>query len=183
MNDLPSPGGCEPSLDAVADPAGLDDGDAWPVLGTSAGSFDWTLTLQTETTLDFLEHYGTTTPREAYAATWVRSDTTQDVVLSVGADDGVNAWVNDAQVLNIASCQGVVLDDFAANVTLHEGWNRLLFKVRDNGGQWGLAARFLDANGDPVEGLETSWGPQTWSDDQTDTDGDGIGDVCDDTPA
>lgn len=182
MNNMPSPGGCEPSLDALADPAGLDDGDAWPILGTTAGAFAWTLILQTESAIDFLDHYGTTTPREAYAATWVRSDTPQEVVLSVGADDGVNAWVNDAQVLNIASCQGVVLDDFAATVTLNAGWNKLLFKVRDNGGGWGLAARILDMDGDPVEGLETSWGPQTWSDDQTDSDDDGIGDVCDDTP-
>jgi hypothetical protein len=50
----------------------------------------------------------------------------------------------------------------------------------DQGGGWGTYARFLDEDG-PVADLELSLSSGgAWDFDQTDSDGDGIGDVCED---
>jgi hypothetical protein len=96
----------------------------------------------------------------------------------VGADDGVFAWWNGKQVLDISSCQGVNVDQFQADVDVIAGWNSLLLKVRDQGGGWGLAARFFEGAA-VVTDLEPSLAPErAWIPDQTDGDGDGVGDVC-----
>ena len=52
----------------------------------------------------------------------------------------------------------------------------------DQGGGWGNYARFLDG-ATPVTDLELSLSPHgAWAPDQTDSDKDGVGDVCDKTP-
>ena len=100
----------------------------------------------------------------------------------MGADDGVFAWWNDVRVLDVASCQGVNTDQFQASVDVVAGWNTLLLKVRDWGGGWGVQARLLDG-GVPVTDLELSLSPDgSWAPDQSDRDGDGIGDACDPAP-
>jgi hypothetical protein len=70
-------------------------------------------------------------------------------------------------------------DQFQAAVDVQAGWNRLLLKVRDQGGGWGVSARLLDARGAPITDLtpavEEGGG---WVPDQADSDGDGVGDVC-----
>ena len=74
----------------------------------------------------------------------------------------------------------MVVDKFTADVTLLAGWNRLMLKIYDQGGGWGTFARFLK-DGSPLTGLELSLSSGgDWGFDQTDSDGDGVGDVCDD---
>jgi hypothetical protein len=86
-------------------------------------------------------------------------------------------------VADIASCQGVGTDQFRLDVDLIEGWNLLMVKVRDRGGGWGLRARLKTRDGDPLRDLLVSLaGPTPWRPDQSDGDGDGLGDVCDPTP-
>ena len=169
---------CRPSLDNVLG----DDATAAPHLGDEVDGLVWQRWSENRRRLDFLDRYGGDTPREVYAVTWVRSDVEQDVVLAVGADDGFFAWLNGEIVADVASCQGVNTDQFQSQVTLEAGWNRLMIKVRDQGGGWGLMARFRDPDG-PLVDLEVSMSPDgTWLDDQSDLDGDGVGDACDDTP-
>ena len=63
------------------------------------------------------------------------------------------------------------------------GWNRLLMKVYDQGGGWGLMARLREADGSAVTDLLPALDATgAWSLDQADGDGDGLGDLCDDTP-
>lgn len=171
-------GGCRPSTDALVDE---DAADFAPTMGDAAGSKVWRAALLREDRLDMLGPFGTIGPaREAYALVYLWSDTARTVKLSVGADDGVFAWWNDVQVLDVAGCQGTNPDQFQADVAVVAGWNTALFKVRDQGGGWGLMARFVDGAGAPVTDLRPSLVPETaWIPDQADTDGDGRGDVCD----
>jgi cysteine-rich repeat protein len=174
---------CLPSATPFAAPDGLDDGLADPRPGDSASGAAWRIAIEPDALLDFRTWLTASNPREAYAVTWVRSPIARAATLFWGADDGVRVWVDGEMVADIASCQPVNLDQFRADVNLTTGWTRLLFKVRDNSGNWALRARFKDAGGAPIRDLDISpGGPSTWIDDQTDGDGDGIGDACDPTP-
>lgn len=176
----PTTGYCRPSDDEVL---GVD-ADAAPEIGDPAGGLVWTTWFDTGNRIDFLDRYAyLAAPREVYSHVYVYSATQRDLTLALGADDGVFSWLNGAKLHDVASCQGANADQFQQPATLLAGWNRLTIKVRDNGGGWGMYARFLDIDGAPVTDLElslTASGP--WTSNQTDGDGDGIGDVCDDTP-
>ncbi|MEL6342768.1 MAG: thrombospondin type 3 repeat-containing protein [Myxococcota bacterium] len=178
-----SPGDCEPSVD---DFAAMPDGDAEPVLGGDivSGRY-WIASLtniEVSATVSFLDFYNVTAPRESYVFTWIYSPTTRDAQVAIGADDGHRAWLGGEALGFSAGCQGVYVDQFRYPVTLQEGWQPLLIKIRDNGGGWGVIARFLDDADEPITDLEVSFEPDFWVDDQRDTDGDGIGDVCDPQP-
>ena len=113
----------------------------------------------------------------------MRSEIEEDAVLWFGADDGARVWWNGEMVRDITSCQGVYVDGFSQPVRLLAGWNRLVFKIRDHGGGWGLRARFKTPGGAVRGDLAISpGGPFVWVDDQGDGDGDGIGDACDPDP-
>lgn len=171
---------CRPSWDAFVG----EDGFLAPSIGDVDGEFPWTAEFPVGDVFDFLPSYGFVYPaREVYAFVYLDSDVTRDATLSIGADDGVFAWWNGDLVLNVSSCQGVNADQFQAPVQVLAGPNALLFKVRDQGGGWGLMAHLLDAGGAPLTsltpGLELG---EVWIADQSDGDADGVGDVCDDSP-
>jgi hypothetical protein len=177
----PTASQCLPSATAYAD--ATDDGLADPRPGDVASGIAWRIAIEGDPLLDFRSWFTAANPREAYAVAWVRSPVPRAATLYWGADDGVRAWVDGAMVADIASCQPVTLDQFRADVALGAGWTRLMFKVRDNSGNWALRARFKDAAGNPLRDLDVSpGGPSVWVDNQTDRDGDGVGDVCDPTP-
>jgi hypothetical protein len=181
--------GLEPGEGGTCGPADapvvgtVDDADAVPALGDPAGTSTWRAAFGQAATVDLPGLLGGRAPREAVAVAWVHSAAEQAVELALGTDDGHAAWVNGALLDRDPSCHGVSTDAFRYPVTLPAGWSRVTVRVRDTGGGWGLRARFLDAAGQPLTDLEVSLAADTsWHDDQGDRDGDGIGDVCDDTP-
>ena len=139
----------------------------------------WVAALDTGEILDFTLDYGTiSAPREAYAFVYLTSPTARTLTLSAGADDGMFAWWNGVKVLDVNSCQGVSGDQFQVDVDVVEGLNTLLFKVYDQGGGWGVAARLLDNGVAVVDVVPNLDADPSWRPDQVDSDGDGVGDVC-----
>ncbi len=173
--------GCRASPESLI---GEDDATTIPSIGDTAGGEVWLAWLQSGNRVNFKDRYGGQTDREVYAITWIDSPVEQDVTMAIGPDDGARVWLNGDVHIDIAGCQGTNVDQFTAEVTLLQGWNRVLTKVRDHGGGWGMFFRFLDDTGAPLAGYELSLqegGP--WAPGQSDLDQDGVGDICDDTPA
>ena len=177
-----SPDGCLPTSTNLING---DDANATPSVGDSANGLDWIVHISGGDRIDFNPVYAyEDAPREVYGVVYVYSQTQRDLTFAQGPDDGARAWLNGAVIQNVNSCQGTNIDEFQEPVTLVGGWNRLMIKVHDQGGGWGTYVRFLDINGASVTDLELSLDPNgPWNSDQADLDADGIGDVCDDTPA
>ena len=92
----------------------------------------------------------------AYAGTYVYSAAAQNVKLAIGSDDGMKAWMNGKLVAAHDIGRGAALDQDLTSVALNAGWNKLLIKVTQGVGGWGLYARFLDDKGNPVHNLKVS---------------------------
>jgi len=174
-----SESGCLPSAEAIVGEPAAD-----PTLGEAAGDLVWRVWTTDEAWMNFLPAFGSVgAPREVYVAVYLRSDEERELTLGHGPDDGATVWLDDEIVQEITGCQGAAADKFPATVNLPAGWSKLLIKVYDQGGGWGDYVRFLDAEGAAVTDLELSLTPYaSWENDQVDSDGDGIGDVCDETP-
>lgn len=172
---------CRPSDDALVH--ATDDAAAVPAVAQAAGALWWTALFSSDDRIDFLGDYGGVgAPREVYTAAWVRAPAGEAVV-ALGPDDGARVWFDGVEVLDVSGCQGTNIDQFQADVTFSGDWQLVLVKVRDQGGGWGNYARFLDPSGSPVTTLEVALTPDGSPLPSTDSDGDGIGDACDDTPA
>jgi len=93
-------------------------------------------------------HYFSTRPTEsaAYAHVYVYSPTARMAQLLLGSDDGIKAWVNGVNVITKDRYGGWAPDRYIANISLDSGWNDLLCKVSQDGGDYGLSARFTDMN-------------------------------------
>ncbi len=85
-----------------------------------------------------------------YVRTQVWSEASQDIVLTLGSDDGIKAWVNGAVVHANNVTRGFKLDEDQPTATLKQGWNTLLIKVTQGGGSWQFACGFKSPQGGPA---------------------------------
>ncbi len=108
---------------------------------------------------DFAARY---TPNEnvvAFALTHVRSPEDRDATLLLGSDDGLEVWLNGILIHRLNRGRGVKLDEDRVEIRLRPGWNRLLIKVYQGKGGWGLGARIADRSSQPMKDLTYDpWG-------------------------
>lgn len=95
-------------------------------------------------------------PTEAatYAHVYVHSPSTRAAWLRLGSDDGIKVWLNGDNVCTQDVYGGWAPDLYMASVTLNEGWNQLLCKVSQEGGDYQFSARFADTDWSTFDDLE-----------------------------
>ena len=83
------------------------------------------------------------------------AEESKEVLLKVRSNDGVRVWVNDKLVHSNHVGRKVDQEVDLVKVSLKKGRNRLLGKVDQMGGGWGLLITVFEANGDPVQGVKS----------------------------
>jgi len=127
-----------------------EPGVKWKVLSQGVGP----------QSIDLERAIGRGSNRAAYMLAYLWSPDDQDVRLEIGSDDGVKVWVNDKLVHanNVARPLRIGQDKVRAR--LKKGWNRLLVKIAQQGGQWAFSFRVCRPDGRALDGLKVSLKPQ-----------------------
>lgn len=97
-----------------------------------------------------LHFANTVSPAEqvlAYCLAYVHSPDNRIVRVFAGSDDGMRVWVNDGLVHSQPAYRGAYPDQDAFDVELKAGWNKVLVKVLQGDGGWGLFFRPADPEG------------------------------------
>lgn len=92
--------------------------------------------------------------RVAYLWTRVWSPKEQKARLELGSDDGVKVWLNGELVHANNATRPAEPGQDKVEVTLKEGWNPLLVKLTQGGGQWALCVRLRAPDGGKIDGLK-----------------------------
>jgi type 1 glutamine amidotransferase/HEAT repeat protein len=79
--------------------------------------------------------------------------------MEVGSDDGNKVWLNNVLVHAKDANRSVTPGEDAFPVTLRQGWNSLMMKINQGGGEWGACARFRALDGSRLEGIRISLSP------------------------
>jgi hypothetical protein len=94
-------------------------------------------------------HYFSTRPTEsaAYAHVYIHSPSPRLAKLLLGCDDGIKAWVNGQNVITKDRYGGWTPDQYITNISLNSGWNHLLCKISQGGGDYRFSAQVTDTSG------------------------------------
>lgn len=127
---------------------------ASPVEGSKNGKESWRTALGRVTTgIDLNPVFNNASPAIGYVYTTLVSPVDQDAVLLFGSDDGARVYLNGEKVFEKQIARGVKRDEERVPIRLRAGANRLLFKIEQGNGGWGLVARVVDASGKPPAGV------------------------------
>ncbi len=92
--------------------------------------------------------------RVAYLRNKVWSEKSRKVRLELGSDDGIKVWLNGQIVHTNNATRPAAPGQDKTNVTVKQGWNQLLLKITQGGGEWAVCARFRQVDGGKLEGLK-----------------------------
>ena len=111
-----------------------------PAAGDKAASNEWKKVNSNQSIVNFTEMgFPSAQGYVAYAFTYIYSDDNIPATLLLGSDDGIAVWLNGVKVWNNDIQRGVIVDEDAVHVQLNKGWNRLLLKISQVGGNWGFS--------------------------------------------
>lgn len=147
------------------DYAFIDETSAEPSAGIKTANLIWTPVDEEGMRgdfVDFLVHFkqfksSDLVQKAVYLHSWLESDADVTCNMLVGADDGFKIWLNGEVVGGMNRMGVATQDEYSYPVKLKKGWNRLLVKVTQGGGNWMLCARFVMPDGSsPKTGIRTS---------------------------
>lgn len=81
----------------------------------------------------------------AYAETWLHAPEALETQVALGSDDGCRLWVGEELVYESRARRAAKPLEHMMKLRLAAGWNRVLFKVENATGSFGLYFRVLDA--------------------------------------
>jgi hypothetical protein len=93
----------------------------------------------------------------AYMLTFLHADSACDALMFYGSDDGVKVWCNDSLVHKKKVYRAIYIDDDVFRLRLRKGVNKLLVKVLQDVGGWGLSPRVVGADGEAIPGVRVSY--------------------------
>ncbi len=106
--------------------------------------------------VDLAQQFGVLKSTAAYLYTEVTSETNQDVVLKVGADDGVLVWVNGQPLARPKpGARPWKPEEDLIQAPLKTGRNGILLRVLQNDGPWGASLSVVKADGKPLTSMPT----------------------------
>jgi len=91
--------------------------------------------------------------RAAYLQAELHVPADLDVMLELGSDDGIKAWLNESAVHENNVLRGLSVGEDKVRAQLKKGENTLLLKITQAGGGWAVSARIVGAEGHPLRGL------------------------------
>ena len=94
--------------------------------------------------------------RAGYVKTNVFSPADQDVKLEIGSDDGVKVWINGKVVHANNATRPCRAGEDKARAKLKKGWNAVLVKITQGGGEWQFCVRICKPDGGALDGLKVS---------------------------
>ena len=89
----------------------------------------------------------------SYAFSWITSPEDRTVTLAFESDDDLRVWLNGTLVVDHEVARGVGSGTDTVTVRLARGANKLLLKVVNRGGGFGLGGRLLADSQDPIHDL------------------------------
>jgi hypothetical protein len=92
--------------------------------------------------------------RVAYLRTEVWSQTSREVILELGSDDGAKIWVNGDLVHENNLVRGFAPAEDRVGVHLKKGWNPIMLKITQGGGDWRASVCLTDPNGNAIKDLK-----------------------------
>jgi len=101
------------------------------------------------------------TPAVAYAFCQLFSDKSQKVKFGIRSDDGVRVWLNTDMIHDHHIGRGVDEGEDVVTIKLKKGSNRLMVKVDQGSGGWGLLLRLVGLDEKPVIGVSSQAALQT----------------------
>ncbi|MGB9876197.1 MAG: TIM-barrel domain-containing protein [bacterium] len=103
--------------------------------------------------IDLTEYFGRRNNVVAYAFTYVYSPEETDAQILLGSDDGCVLWLNGERIYAYLSPRVAKPDEDKVPVHLKKGWNEVVLKIGQLGGDWGFYLRILGKDGKPISGL------------------------------
>jgi len=137
-------------------PGGIGNKKSFPPEDPKAKDVKWKLVAATGRQPGVVDLHRAVSRRgdvTAYLRAQIWSPKDQDARVEVGTDDGVKVWVNDKLVHVKDVPRSLQINQDKVPVTLKEGWNTLLLRVTEGGGDWAACARVRAADGTKLKGI------------------------------
>jgi len=103
--------------------------------------------------LDLIQMFTPNVRAFAYAFIRISSVEEQEAQLRIGSDDGIKIWLNDEVVWNNRVNRTLKMDADTVPIKLKAGDNKLLLKIDQGIGEWGVIMRLTDNQGNPLKNL------------------------------